>query len=391
MPSARRRFLATCAAATGALAGCASGLPLIDSDLPDGDYPEGIDETRWPSPGRDDARTAFAPDAAPVDDPAVRWRSEFTVPLAPAEPAVAAGHAFHPVDGVRAVDLGTGETDWRADAAPVGAPAVRDGVAYVPSVRTGDAAPALVGYDVESAEEAWRAELPGWPTSPPAFDQSLDRIVVGVGERVCGVDADAAAVDWTREVFGRVAAAPAVNLGVVAVLTEAGELYALGADGNALWRRSLDARTRRVPPVLGEERAYIAGGDGSVVAVGRRHGDRRWRTEVAGFLREPMALDGHLLYVPAPDGVAALNPNTGEERWRYDAADRRRCSAAAVDGAVYATSGTGDLLRVAPADGSVDWSLSLGRLVGYGMAAVDETVYAVAMPDDGPQRLVAVA
>ena len=103
-----------------------------------------------------------------------------------------------------------------------------------------------------------------------------------------------------------------------------------------------------------------------------------------------MTLDGHLLYVPAPDGVIALDPNTGEERWRYDANDGQRCSAA-VDGAVHATSGTGDLLRIAPADGSVDWSLSLGRLVGYGMAAADETVYAVAVPDDGPQRLIAVA
>ena len=72
MPSTRRRFLATCAAATGALAGCASDRPLIDSDLPDGDYPEGISEARWPSPGRDDARTAFAPDAAPVGAPVVR-------------------------------------------------------------------------------------------------------------------------------------------------------------------------------------------------------------------------------------------------------------------------------------------------------------------------------
>ena len=113
---------------------------------------------------------------------------------------------------------------------------------------------------------------------------------------------DAAAVDWTREVFGRVAAAPAVDLGEVVALTEAGELDALGTDGSALWRRSLDARTRRVPPVLGEERAYVAD---------------------------------------------------------YDE--------------------------------SVDWSLSLGRLVGDAMAAVDETVYGVVVSEDGPQRLIALA
>lgn len=393
MPSPRRRFLAaTAALTTGALAGCATDLSPGGSALPDGDYPEGVDENRWSSPGHDDAHTAFAADADPVEDPTERWRSEFTVPLLPAESAVAAGSVFHPVDGVRALDPATGETRWRADADPAGALAVRDGVVYVPAAQgRNDVAPALLGYDAESGEEVWRAELPARPTSPPAFDQSLGRLVVGVGERVCGVDVDAAEVDWTRDVFGRVAAAPAVNFGHVTVATEAGELYAFGTDGRALWRHSLESRVRRVPPVLGDEQVYVTEHDGSVVAVGRQHGDERWRTSLAGFLREPVALDYHLLYVPTPDGLAALNPNTGETRWRYDADDGRRCSAAAVDGAVYATSGTGDLLRLAQADGSVEWSLSLGRLVGYAMTAADGAVYAVVMPDEGPQRLVAVA
>jgi outer membrane protein assembly factor BamB len=422
----RRRLLAalgaTATAGTTALAGCAGagGGSIRD------DYPEGVlVDAGWPSPSRDDANTAYAPDGT-APDGTVDIEYPFGAP--PAPPTVAAGVVLVPGRTMRAVDPGTGETRWSRPYGSWTAPAVRDGVVYVPgatgddgSAETGsesdegvagakdaedaDGTGSLVGLDVRSGEEAWRVSLPGRPTGPVAFGNPPDQLYVPIaGGRVCGASIDPPGHRWTAGVFGEVAAPLAANLAQLFVATSTGELYSFGRDGTPAWRRALHARLS-APPVAGDRRVYVGTKAGEVLALDRTDGSLAWRFEGNGFVEDPVAFDGRRLYAAAGD-LVALRADTGEATWRYEAPGGIGSGPIVVDGTVFVGAeqsrtemghGADDGSLVALdadgggfASGPRRWQLPVGDFVGHGLSYADGRLFVPTLSTDGTYTLVAV-
>jgi outer membrane protein assembly factor BamB len=290
----------------------------------------------WPSPSRDDANTAYAPGGT-APDGTVDLEYPFGAP--PAPPTVAAGVVLVPGRTLRAVDPGTGETRWSRPYGSWTAPAVRDGVVYVPGGTDGDGSNAaggdrstasksdtdegaaeaadgetdrdaeaaedadgtgtLVGLDVRSGEETWRVPLPGRPTGPVAFGNPPDQLFVPIaGGRVCGVSIDPPEHRWTASVFGEVAAPLAANLAQLFLATSTGELYSVGRDGSPAWRRNLHARLS-APPVAGDSRVYVGTKAGDVLALDRTDGSLAWRFEGDGFVEDALAYADGRVFAPA--------------------------------------------------------------------------------------------
>ncbi|MEY7849313.1 PQQ-binding-like beta-propeller repeat protein [Natrarchaeobius sp. A-rgal3] len=208
--------------------------------------------------------------------------------------------------------------------------------------------------------------------------------------------------------------------------------------------------TMNCSPIVSDGVVYTAatGGDGGLYAIDGGSGEHRWEFETAGYASSAPGFDGKRLYVgtwdhrfhavdadtgdeiwtlqpghrfgdssPAVvDGVVyvgsygdapmvvsgpddedefeapaifALEAETGEERWRYDAFDDRESvssSPAVADGLVFVVSPDGELLALEADSGDERWRRDLRAHSDVSPTVIDSVVYCPGRPDDDEMR-----
>jgi outer membrane protein assembly factor BamB len=193
-------------------------------------------------------------------------------------------------------------------------------------------------------------------TAPPPADAEVERVRLG-----------------SREDGGRRLASglPAVVNGTAFTPT-AGGVVAASPSGDPRWAADLDGQFDAVPAVgCG---VVFATGLSDTVALDPDTGEVRWRSEdVGGHEATTIAYRDGALYA-AVFGVDALNPRTGEERWHSGDGDTL---AVGVDGFYTTHNENGDgALYGYDRDGNERFHLTPGKIVGSPTVR-DGTVYAV--------------
>ncbi|QLC33004.1 PQQ-binding-like beta-propeller repeat protein [Halarchaeum sp. CBA1220] len=368
MPS-RRDVLATAGAlAAASLAGCQT--PSDGSTR--NDYPEGVVfDDGWRSPNHDGANTRSVRDGPTLTDP------EVAATLPPSHGGVtgADGRVFLARRStLRAFDAASGDALWTASADGTHPPSVLGDVVYAPHPET----PVVRGFDAESGDVVETHDLPARAVTPPAWSNGRDSFAVALaGGRLAGVPVGSGET-WTADPWGGVEAHLAHNMNTVVAATTTGEVYAYGARGTPRWRTNLGA-VDLVAPVVGDERVYVGGWDGTIVGLSPTDGGRVWTRERA-FVDAPLAFDGTRLYHAAGD-LVAFDAATGETEWTYDAT--ASCAPAVVDDTVYVGRDDGALAALDAASGEERWTLALGSSVGPTVAAVGDALVAAGTTDDG--------
>ena len=325
MPS-RRAFLSGLGAAgLTATAGC-----LTRFDAAPGD-----DETYdWPSGGGDDLNSRAVPNGvAPRHDPTVDRTHEFDG--IPAGDPVVTDETVLLNIGVDVVALDRGDLSRRWAVALddnsafryTGAPAVADGVAYVPESDT------LVARDLDTGERLWSREFEYvfGETTPLVVDRGDDhRVVIGAGEYLRAFDGSTGELQWERRLGGIVRRAAAHSLasvyGVVYAATAGGELYAVDDDGRVHWNRTVDAGIRTPPTVVGSRGSddesirgsgdvVVGAGDGSVRCFDPT-GKPRWRADLRGFAEGGIAAGHGGVFAVSAGRLYGLNAENGNQAWR---------------------------------------------------------------------------
>jgi len=292
MPS-RRAFLAGLGATgTAATAGC----------LGEFDAAPGSDEAYdWPTGGGNEWNSRAVPNGvAPRDDPTIDRTHEFDgIPAG--DPVVTDGTVLLNT-GVNVVALDRGDLSRRWAVAPddndafryAGAPAVADGVAYVPERDT------LVARDLDTGERLWsRAfEYVFGETTPLVVDRGDGhRVVIGAGEYLRAFDGATGERQWERRldrIVRRAAArtrrrrytassTPRPPAGSCTRSTTTAACAGTGPStpGSAPRRpSSRPAGGRRVDTGVGD--VVVGAGDGSVRCFGPT-GKLQWRAGLRGF------------------------------------------------------------------------------------------------------------
>ncbi|GAA0645677.1 outer membrane protein assembly factor BamB family protein [Salarchaeum japonicum] len=378
MPS-RRQFLgAAGASALAATAGCSL---LDDRNELRSDYPGVAFEDGWRSFGHDHANTRFARDATPLSDP--ETASVVERPPSWTGTTSTDDRVFVSDDEwVHAFDTASRERVWRAETRTRFPPTVIDGVAYTA------AGSELRGFDVDSGDLVAQVEFPAQVVTPPAVSVDSQRFVVALADgRVAGVgryDGDV----WTRSVWGNIVSMPSVHRSVTAVATATGEVYVFRTDGTPVWRTNLGARDLQ-SPVVGDERVYVNGHYGTLAALSRRTGEVVWeRDEGAGW--RALAFDGPRLY----SGTGALDAHsveTGEVVWSYGPEDANvRCAPAVAGDTVFVGRDDGVLAALDRESGDEKWTLPLGGYLGPSVTATDGLVVATGQNDEGSRTTFVV-
>jgi outer membrane protein assembly factor BamB len=217
------------------------------------------------------------------------------------------------------LDADTGEPLWRERVPVSGSPVVDDGTVLVPL--SGDETTAVSGRALSTGEEAWRATL----STPPVFSAP---VVAGDGYYAVTVgdeDGDSrlvalttgGTVRWTVTLDGVPHKGPTVDTagdGTVYVGTDAGYLYAVGADGTVRWQSSLGGGVNTTPVLDGD--SVFATTPSRVVALNAETGEGRWSGTVDNVSKTGLGLGGGMVHVGGNE-VAAFDTD-GTPRWRIE-------------------------------------------------------------------------
>ena len=208
--------------------------------------------------------------------------------------------------------------------------------------------PIEVGARVRSAPSLSHGAL--------AFGDDLGRIhVYQVSNR--GAKRVGLAIETGAPVRGGVGSAQDGG-GQVCVGNEAGAVYYVDKDGAEVWRQTpFGAPIQRTPAVHGRF-VYVPYTTGSVAALNRADGSRKWdfrRPGLAVAALSPIAYGDDLLIVPYTDGlVVALDRATGGQRWAYEVSGRLSADASVSGEEIYLVTDDGDLHTLDPA-GAQAW------------------------------------
>jgi outer membrane protein assembly factor BamB len=236
-----------------------------------------------------------------------------------------------------AVDIATGEEQWRYAAASVAAaPAVTGGMAFVNTAEG-----FLIGLDAATGEERWRTTTTaGGRTGDAAVLDGMAYVGSETGE-LTAVDAATGKIVWQVDTGNQRNASAVVADGIVYVGagSPTGSLSAYDAETGVLrWQRDEPMITPSVANGVG----YSVSDEGTVYAFDAASGEELWRVQV-GIYVSPVAIAGDVIYVASEGGgaVYALDAATGNELWRVTVDGDPFVQAAVVDGAIYVATTNG--------------------------------------------------
>lgn len=361
--ASRRQLLALCGATTGL--GFAGGR-LYDRVSGSDDCnpaPLTASPTEWPSPHCDGGNARSAPAAsAPTGPLAERWHRAFEI-RDDARPVVSNGRVFLAtgnretgVEFVRAYDLRDGRRDWevefRNDDRSTGPVATGDSVFHTTSTEeSGTVVTALAAAD---GSERWTREV-GERQSPTvaAGLVHLTEYVGGDRGRVYALDAATGQLCWERTLSGSIRGDPAVTRDrLVYNVDTTGALLALDAQtGAEAWRGDVsdhfhsdsDASDSAIDDavrgrtVADADRVVVATFGGRLLALDAASGSVEWATTssrtatverdggtyapawfTAGALSDGVLLAIESKHIENTDAMWAIDPGTGETRWRFE-------------------------------------------------------------------------
>lgn len=255
-----------------------------------------------------------------------------------------------------------------------GNPTVRDNRVYVGGFDHNLYALELSGGDPELA---WRFATEGDIVGGAAVDEAGELIVVGSSDhRVYGLTADGEEA-WRFGTGERVWSTPAFGDGLVYIASMDGSLYALDLDGNEVWSFDSDAAIGSSPVVDGDT-VYIGSFDHTLYALDAQTGDVNWEFETGNWLWADPVIDGKVIYLAGLDGsVYALSVSDGELIWESETGDGIRGRPAIAGDILVVANQRGDIVGFDAASGEELWRIdeATGADVLSDLSVIGEAVY----------------
>jgi len=318
----RRTLLSAAVVSLCSLSGCLSVLPSSDSNRPLRADPTG----EWTQYGADGANT-FSPSVSAPSRGEMAWTSEAFTRW---QPVVSDGTVymtnFDPSNDGSAIalDAQDGSEEWRTTLNATG----DNGTAIVDDRFLVAYDAELVALDPQSGEQIWTEPISGFGFSELLVaDEATGTVLVGSRTGIEAFSAANGEKQWEINTVRQLTRAPAIYNGevfVVGYIDGTPFLVAFSlADGSELWRSELGALPESTPPVVTQDRVFVSE-DRVLVAYDRDTGDRRGELYSFSYddgnyeIKGVAATDG-TVYVTSEDGVAAIDSETGTERWRRDA------------------------------------------------------------------------
>ena len=160
------------------------------------------------------------------------------------------------------------------------------------------------------------------------------------------------------------------------------------AVGGIDWMVRTDGPVRS-SPIVADGMVFVGSGDGHLYAIDLSTGAVRWRYDAGASITSSPAVHGNVVIatdargtvfgVTRDSGRGVWSVETGPDlplRWGHESGDVWSASAVVSGARAYVPTGSGDLLALDPADGSIVWRTSLGARL-RSTPAVDDSLLVV--------------
>jgi outer membrane protein assembly factor BamB len=198
----------------------------------------------------------------------------------------------------------------------------------------------------------------GSAEAPPVVDEGVAYVAGDV--RIEARDVETGERLWQTDPDDGVSTSPALACGAVYVAAHNETLALDAADGTVLWRAEVGGPGgASASPIAVDDRLYVA--TGGVAALDAETGDERWHASTEHVVQGVAA--GDRVYVGAGSngsGEVAAFTSDGDRWWRTTDPGQVYAAPAVGDDAVYAVSKTGTVTALAADDGRVRWQASVG-------------------------------
>ena len=234
----------------------------------------------------------------------------------------------------------------------------------------------MYGYDTARTSYVASRDLPSADTEVGRFSQTgartggggsveappvvTDGVAYVAGDvRIEARDIETGKRLWATDLEDGVNTSPAVACGAVYVSTFNETLALDPENGDVLWRADGGAHSGvSTSPVVGDDTIFVA--VGGIAALDAETGDERWHAQTEHSVQGVAVADR--VYVGAGSNgsgeVAAFTRN-GDDWWRTTETGEVYTAPAVAGETVFAVSKTGTLTALAAADGSVEWQASV--------------------------------
>ena len=249
--------------------------------------------------------------------------------------------------------------------------------------------------DTESKKVIWRhsSDIPIF--SPPAV--AGGRVYIGEGyhqDSDCHLrclDAKTGDLIWSFKTASHVESTPFISQGKLYFTAGADGVYCIDAlEGQQIWHyKGVHAD---MSPVVHNGKVYFGTGYGDyqILAVDAETGTEAWSKQMPYPVWGSPSVNEDLVFfglgrgnfsesAPIPAGkVVALNAETGDIAWEYEAEDAVLTAIAVQDGYVIFGSRDGYVYCLRGTDGQLNWQTDIGGPVVSSPAVTPEVVYAAA-------------
>ncbi|SIR41183.1 PQQ-like domain-containing protein [Natronorubrum daqingense] len=243
--------------------------------------------------------------------------------------------------GLVALSMSDGETLWSypLEDGPALTPTAKNGIAYM---RT---ATGVIAVDIETGDREWRDDASTiehpWQhhTHTEHFAPAVDegRVYVSGGGELTVYDHNGAH-QWGIELTD-VEGGPAVDHGMIYICA-GNELYALDAvGGRSEWT---EENVRSIGPAVGDDEVVVSDGN-RVLALDPGDGSTHWQTDniLQGSAVFSPSIVGETIVASSPSTIVGLTRSDGDQRWELKS-EATRWHQTIADGRVYHFCRNGD-------------------------------------------------
>lgn len=247
----------------------------------------------------------------------------------------------------------------------------------------------------EVREPLWSFDLgtEGWATATVVGELAL----IGADDGVMrALDVADGSVAWEVSTGGALRGSAAVDGDAAYVVSDDGNVYAFGLDGDEVWTASLgsagDPRgtydNYGSKPAVVDGVVYAAGMAGVVAAIDAATGDVVWTHDVGGAVETGIAVaDGRVHVTAMNNRHVALDASSGELLWELNTLDAGTTTPLVMGDRVIIGSRSANVQIRDAATGDKIWTASYGASwVQSGGAALGDDAFAIGSSDLGVVR-----
>ena len=208
---------------------------------------------------------------------------------------------------------------------------------------------------------------------------------------------------WAVKTSGKIFSSPVVYDGVLYIGSEDGNLYAIDEKtGKTHWKFKTGGAVHSSPAVF-KNTVYIGSFDGYYYAIDTKTGRVKWKFKTGGekwfgeigylgfkpvdqymddlwdfFLSSPVInpddKNPRIFFGSSDGNVYALNANTGELKWKFEAKGSIHCSPVLYKNTLYIGSWDANMYAIDAETGKMRWKFETGTQLGF--KGIESTVVA---------------